>query len=61
MFERFTPRARRTVVAAQEESRTLGHNFIGTEHLLLGLLTEPEGVGARALDGFGIITQRYPG
>jgi ATP-dependent Clp protease ATP-binding subunit ClpA len=54
MFERFTPRARRTVVAAQEESRTLGHNFIGTEHMLLGLLTEPEGVGARALDGFGI-------
>jgi ATP-dependent Clp protease ATP-binding subunit ClpA len=54
MFERFTPRARRTVVAAQEEARALGHNYIGTEHVLLGLLTEPEGVGARALDRFGI-------
>jgi ATP-dependent Clp protease ATP-binding subunit ClpA len=54
MFERFTPRARRVVVAAQEEARALGHNYIGTEHVLLGLLTEPEGVAARALDGFGI-------
>jgi ATP-dependent Clp protease ATP-binding subunit ClpA len=54
MFERFTPRARRAVVAAQEEARALGHNYIGTEHVLLGLLTEPEGVAARALDGFGI-------
>jgi ATP-dependent Clp protease ATP-binding subunit ClpA len=54
MFERFTPRARRAVVAAQEESRGLGHNYIGTEHILLGLLTEPEGVAARALDRFGV-------
>src|SRR5271167_3182626 len=54
MFERFTPRARRVVVAAQEESRALGHNYIGTEHILLGLLTEPESLGARALDRFGI-------
>jgi len=54
MFERFTPRARRSVVAAQEEARTLGHNYIGTEHVLLGLLSEPEGLGARALGPFGV-------
>src|SRR5215813_6153954 len=54
MFERFTSRARRSVVAAQEEARTLGHNYIGTEHVLLGLLSEPEGLAARALGPFGI-------
>jgi len=54
MFERFTPRARRSVVAAQEEARGLGHNYIGTEHVLLGLLSEPEGLAARALGPFGI-------
>src|SRR5499425_77047 len=54
MFERFTPRARRSVVAAQEEARTLGHNYIGTEHVLLGLLSEPEGLAARALGPFGV-------
>jgi ATP-dependent Clp protease ATP-binding subunit ClpA len=54
MFERFTPRARRSVVAAQEEARDLGHNYIGTEHVLLGLLSEPEGLAARALGPFGI-------
>ena len=54
MFERFTPRARRSVVAAQEEARGLGHNYIGTEHVLLGLLSEPEGIAARALGPFGI-------
>ena len=54
MFERFTPRARRGVVAAQEEARGLGHNYIGTEHVLLGLLSEPEGIAARALGPFGI-------
>src|SRR5215467_9637459 len=54
MFERFTPRARRSVVAAQEEARTLGHNYIGTEHVLLGLLSEPEGLAARALGPFGL-------
>ena len=54
MFERFSPRARRVIVAAQEQARELGHSYIGTEHILLGLLTEPEGVGARALDRFGI-------
>jgi ATP-dependent Clp protease ATP-binding subunit ClpC len=54
MFERFTERARSVVHHAQEEARDLGHNHIGTEHVLLGLLTEPEGVGARALAAFGV-------
>ncbi len=54
MFERFTPRARRTIVRAQEEARDLGHNYIGTEHVLLGLLGVPDGVAARALDRFEI-------
>ncbi len=49
MFERFTDRARRVVVQAQEESRLLNHNYIGTEHLLLGLLREDGGVAAEAL------------
>jgi ATP-dependent Clp protease ATP-binding subunit ClpC len=49
MFERFTERARRVVVYAQEEARQLSHNYIGTEHLLLGLLREPESVAGRAL------------
>ncbi len=49
MFERFTARARRAVVDAQEEARELNHNYIGTEHLLLGLMREPESVAARAL------------
>ena len=47
MFERFTDRARRVVVLAQEEARLLNHNYIGTEHLLLGLICEEEGVAAR--------------
>jgi ATP-dependent Clp protease ATP-binding subunit ClpA len=54
MFERFTDRARRVVVLAQEEARTLQHNFIGTEHLLLGLLGEPDGIAARGLGRFGL-------
>jgi ATP-dependent Clp protease ATP-binding subunit ClpC len=54
MFERFTERARRVVVLAQEESRLLGHNYIGTEHLLLGLLAEQEGVAARALESLNV-------
>jgi ATP-dependent Clp protease ATP-binding subunit ClpC len=54
MFERFTDKARRVVVLAQEESRILNHNYIGTEHLLLGLLHEGEGVGAKALESLGI-------
>jgi ATP-dependent Clp protease ATP-binding subunit ClpC len=54
MFERFTDRARRVVVLAQEEARKLNHNYIGTEHLLLGLIRESEGVAARALESLGI-------
>ena len=54
MFERFTDRARRVVVLAQEEARDLGHTYIGTEHILLGLLREPEGVAAQALEALGI-------
>jgi len=53
MFERFTDRARRAVVLAQEQARSLNHNYIGTEHLLLGLLAEGEGVAARALRELG--------
>jgi ATP-dependent Clp protease ATP-binding subunit ClpA len=52
MFERFTNRARHVVVLAQEEARRLQHNYIGTEHILLGLLGEPGGLGAQALDRF---------
>ena len=47
MFERFTDRARRVVVLAQEEARRLNHNYIGTEHILLGLIQEGEGVAAK--------------
>ena len=54
MFERFTNRARHTVVLAQEEARQLKHNYIGTEHILLGLLGEPEGYAGRVLTSFGI-------
>jgi ATP-dependent Clp protease ATP-binding subunit ClpC len=54
VFERFTDRARRVVVLAQEESRLLNHKYIGTEHILLGLLREAEGVAARALEAMGI-------
>jgi hypothetical protein len=54
MFERFTDRARRVVVLAQEEARFLNHNYIGTEHILLGLIHEQEGVAARALTELGI-------
>ena len=54
MFERFTNRARRVVVLAQEEARRLRHNYIGTEHLLLGLLSESDGLACRALTGFGM-------
>jgi ATP-dependent Clp protease ATP-binding subunit ClpC len=53
MFERFTDRARQVLVLAQEEARLLDHHFIGTEHILLGLLDEREGVAARALVSFG--------
>jgi ATP-dependent Clp protease ATP-binding subunit ClpC len=56
MFERFTERARQVVVLAQDEARMLGHNYIGTEHILLGLLREEEGVAARVLDSLEIMT-----
>ncbi len=54
MFERFTDRARRVIVLAQEEARALQHNYIGTEHLLLGLIREGEGVAAKALASKGV-------
>ncbi|MGI8415065.1 MAG: Clp protease N-terminal domain-containing protein, partial [Nakamurella sp.] len=54
MFERFTDRARRVVVLAQEEARMLNHNSIGTEHILLGLIHEGEGVAAQALESLGV-------
>jgi ATP-dependent Clp protease ATP-binding subunit ClpA len=54
VFERFTDRARRVVVLAQEEARMLNHNYLGTEHILLGLIHEGEGVAARALESLGI-------
>ena len=54
MFERFTDRARRVVVLAQEEARRLNHNYIGTEHILLGLIQEGEGHAAKALDELNI-------
>src|SRR4030088_1315301 len=58
MFERFTERARQVVVLAQEEARTLKHNYIGTEHILLGLLREEEGVAARVLESLDITVER---
>jgi ATP-dependent Clp protease ATP-binding subunit ClpC len=54
MFERFTDRARRVVVLAQEEARILGHNYIGPEHILLGLIHEGSGVAAKVLESLGI-------
>jgi ATP-dependent Clp protease ATP-binding subunit ClpC len=54
MFEKFTDRARRVVVLAQEEARMLNHDYIGTEHILLGLIHEGEGAAAKALNGIGI-------
>jgi Clp amino terminal domain, pathogenicity island component len=54
MFERFTDRARRVIVLAQEEARLLDHDYIGTEHILLGLIREREGVAAQALESLGI-------
>jgi len=57
VFERFTDRARRVVVLAQEEARMLNHNYIGTEHILLGLIHEGEGVAAKALESLGIMLE----
>ena len=53
MFERFTDRARRVVVLAEEEARALDHNYIGTEHILLGLIRERDGVAAQVLVKLG--------
>jgi ATP-dependent Clp protease ATP-binding subunit ClpA len=58
MFERFTNQARHVVVLAQEEARLLSHNYIGTEHILLGLLGEPDGIGATVLASFGVTRDR---
>jgi ATP-dependent Clp protease ATP-binding subunit ClpC len=58
MFERFTERARQVVVLAQEEARTLKHNYIGTEHVLLGLLREEEGLAARVLESLDITAEK---
>ncbi len=57
MFERFTEKARQVVVLAQEEARALEHNYIGTEHILLGLLREEEGLAARVLESLGITVE----
>ena len=61
MFERFTDRARRVVVLAQEEARLLNHNYIGTEHILLGLIHEHEGVAAKALESLDISLESVRG
>src|SRR5215210_6211864 len=61
MFERFTDRARRVVVLAQEEARMLSHNYIGTEHILLSLIHEGEGVAAKALESLEISLEAVPG
>jgi ATP-dependent Clp protease ATP-binding subunit ClpA len=57
MFERFTDRARRSLFLSQEEARLLNHNYVGTEHLLLGLVSEGQGVAAKALESLGISLQ----
>src|SRR6266540_2156871 len=57
MFERFTERARQVVVLAQDEARLLRHNYIGTEHILLGLLREAEGLAARVLESLDITAE----
>jgi ATPases with chaperone activity, ATP-binding subunit len=61
MFERFTERARQVVVLAQDEARRLRHNYIGTEHLLLGLLREEEGIAARVLASLGVTLEEVRG
>src|SRR5690242_10704986 len=57
MFERFTERARQVVVLAQDEARALRHDYIGTEHILLGLLREEEGLAARVLESLGVTVE----
>jgi ATP-dependent Clp protease ATP-binding subunit ClpC len=61
MFERFTDRARQVVVLAQDEARALGHNYIGTEHILLGLLREEEGLARRVLEALDITVEEVRG
>jgi ATP-dependent Clp protease ATP-binding subunit ClpC len=61
MFERFTERARQVVVLAQDEARQLKHNYIGTEHLLLGLLREEQGIAARVLESLGVTLEEVRG
>jgi hypothetical protein len=61
MFERFTDRSRRVLVLAQEEAHQLNHGFIGTEHILLGLISEGHGVGARALESLDVTLERARG
>jgi len=61
MFERFTDRARRVIVDAQNEARSLSHNYIGPEHILLGLINEGDGVGAKALEAMQISTDTVRG
>ena len=58
LFERFTARARQVVVLAQEEARALRHNYIGTEHILLGLMREEEGLAARVLESLDVTIER---
>jgi ATP-dependent Clp protease ATP-binding subunit ClpC len=58
MFERFNEPARDVIMLAQDESRTLGHDYIGTEHILLGILREQKNLGARVLDSFGITAEQ---
>src|ERR671922_2453835 len=58
LFERFTERARQVVVLAQDEARGLKHNYIGTEHILLGLLREEQGIAARVLEGFDVTVEK---
>ena len=58
MFERFTDRARRVIVDAQNEARSLGHDYIGPEHILLGLIHEGDGVAAQVLVGLGVDLDR---
>jgi hypothetical protein len=61
LFERFTQRARQVVVLAQDEARALKHNYIGTEHILLGLLREEEGLAARVLEALGVRLEKARG
>ena len=59
MWEPFTERARRSIVLAQEEAQRLGNNYIGTEHLLLGIISEGESVAAKVLENLGVLLRRW--